>query len=95
VTNENSRITNPLADVPKDLLMKDVEDFAAEHGLDDIIPDLKKGALVAQDPARYDELEELDHDEKAALRLEILHKWKHPIQLYVTIIVCSIGAAVQ
>ena len=75
--------------------MKDVEEFAAEHGLNDIIPDLKKGALIAQNPAGFDSLEELAEDERAALRTEVLHKWKHTAQLYMTVIVCSIGAAVQ
>ena len=89
------RITNPLADVPRDLLMKDVEDFATEHSLQDIIPDLQKGALVAQNPAGFEELEELSADEKDALRNEVLHKWSHPWQLYVTVVVCSFGAAVQ
>lgn len=75
--------------------MRDVEEFAAEHGLNDIIPELKKGALVAQSPADFDRLDEITQEEKDELRFEVLHKWKHPAKLYVTIIVCSIGAAVQ
>ena len=90
-----SRISNPLASIPRDMLLRDVENFAAENGLTDIVGDLKKGALVAQNPAGFDDLEELDGDERQALRFEVLHKWKHTVQLYVTIIVCSIGAAVQ
>lgn len=38
---------------------------------------------------------DLSEDEKEALRVEVSHKWKHPMKLYVTIVVCSIGAAVQ
>jgi hypothetical protein len=75
--------------------MKDVEAFAAEHDLHDIIPDLKKGAIVAQNPGGFDEMEELSAEEKDALRFEVTHKWRHPSKLYITIIVCSIGAAVQ
>jgi hypothetical protein len=75
--------------------MRDVEQFAADKDLTDIIPYLKKGALVAQDPARFEEIEMLEEEEKQHLRLEKAHKWKHPLQLYVTVIVCSIGAAVQ
>lgn len=74
--------------------MSDVERFAAEHGLQEDIHLLKKGALVAQDPANYENLD-LDETEKAALRMEVTKKWTHPRLLYVTIIVCSIGAAVQ
>jgi hypothetical protein len=52
--------------------MKDVEDFAAEHDLHDIVPDLKKGALVAQNPADFDKLEEFSPEQKEALRFESL-----------------------
>lgn len=74
--------------------MSDVEHFATEHGLQEHTALLKKGALVAQDPANYENLD-LSEDEKNALRIEVTRKWKHPTTLYVTIIVCSIGAAVQ
>jgi len=38
---------------------------------------------------------ELDDDDKAVLRLEVTKKWSHPWKLYITVAVCSIGAAVQ
>ena len=56
---------------------------------------LKKGAIVAQDPASFEKLEELDEEEKIALRREVTHKWSQPRTLYFTVILCSIGAAVQ
>ena len=90
-----SRVSNPLADIPRDLLMQDVEDFAKEHDLQDIVLDLKKGALVAQNPPGFEDLDELSSEEKDALRFEISHKWRHPLKLYLTIAICSIGAAVQ
>ncbi|PSN67775.1 hypothetical protein BS50DRAFT_348632 [Corynespora cassiicola Philippines] len=77
------------------MLMADVEEFANDKGLTDIIPVLKKGALVAQNPAAFEEIELLDDDDREALRQEKAHKWRHPMALYFTIIVCSIGAAVQ
>ncbi|KAJ9666756.1 hypothetical protein H2201_003160 [Coniosporium apollinis] len=49
--NLDAKVSNPLADIPKDLLMRDVEEFATQSGLTDIIPGLKKGALIAQNPA--------------------------------------------
>lgn len=55
---------------------------------------MKKGALVAQDPGNYENMD-LDEEEKAALRTEVTKKWSHPKLLYLTVIVCSIGAAVQ
>lgn len=75
--------------------MADVEQFAHEKGLNDQLKLLKKGALIAQDPANFESLEQLDEHEKEFLRYEAAHRWRHPIQLYITIIVCSIGAAVQ
>ena len=75
--------------------MRDVETFAQEKGLQEYIELLKKGALVAQDPANFENLDVLDDADREALRYEAAHKWKHPLALYFTIIVCSIGAAVQ
>lgn len=56
---------------------------------------IQKGALVAQNPPDFEQIAELDEDEKAALRNEALHKWRQPWSLYFTVILCSIGAAVQ
>ena len=63
--------------------------------MQDMIPLLKKGALVAQDPPAFEEIAELDEVERDALRNEVLHKWRQPVALYFTVILCSIGAAVQ
>ncbi|EXJ94954.1 hypothetical protein A1O1_00072 [Capronia coronata CBS 617.96] len=92
--NLDAKISNPLADIPRDVLLADVDAFAEENNLTDIIPMLRKGALVAQDPANYESLD-LEEDEKEALRIEVTRKWKHPLSLYVTVVICSLGAAVQ
>ena len=60
-----------------------------------MVPLLKKGALVAQDPPAFESIAELDEVERDALRNEVLHKWRQPGALYFTVILCSIGAAVQ
>ncbi|KAM3417342.1 hypothetical protein BST61_g5593 [Cercospora zeina] len=93
--NIDAKVSNPLADIPYADLMKDVEDFAHEKGMNEQLSLLKKGALVAKDPANFESLEQLDEHEKEFLRFEATHKWRHPWQLYMTIITCSIGAAVQ
>jgi MFS family permease len=59
---------------------------------------LQKGALVAQDPTNYEDItgpHALTSEEVDVLRNEVLHKWRHPYALYITIFTCSIGAAVQ
>lgn len=61
----------------------------------DIIPLMRKGALVAQNPPAFESIEELDDVERNALRNEFLHKWRQPKSLYFTVILCSVGAAVQ
>jgi len=89
-------IRNPLRDIPKAQLLDNVTKWHAEKGLDaDILPVLKKGALVAQNPALFDDLEELDEEEKNQLRREVTHRWSHPWALYYTIILNSIAAAIQ
>lgn len=56
---------------------------------------LIKGAFVAKDPPAFESVEGLTEDEKEAIRNEVLHKWRQPKSLYFTIILCSVGAAVQ
>ncbi|KAL2044666.1 hypothetical protein N7G274_002440 [Stereocaulon virgatum] len=93
--NITARIQNPLAGIPRDTLFYNVEQFAQEANMQDMIPLLKKGALVAQDPPAFESIAELDEVERDALRNEVLHKWRQPFALYFTVILCSIGAAVQ
>lgn len=93
--NIDARIKNPLAHLSHDALMRDVDEFAREYSLDHVIPLLRKGALVAQNPAAFESVEGIDETEIAALRDEVLHKWRQPRALYFTVILCSIGAAVQ
>ncbi|CAF9937205.1 MAG: hypothetical protein HETSPECPRED_010587 [Heterodermia speciosa] len=93
--NVTARIQNPLAGIPRATLFQNVEDFARDAHMEDQIPLLQKGALVAQDPPSFESVEELDEVERDALRNEVLHKWRQPVALYFTVILCSIGAAVQ
>ncbi|KAM5342104.1 hypothetical protein ACJ41O_015135 [Fusarium nematophilum] len=89
-------IRNPLKGIPRDQLFKDVAEFQESKGLpEDILPLLQKGALIAQSPADFEALEELDEGEKEALRREVTHKWSHPRALYYTIFLNSIAAAIQ
>lgn len=84
-----------MSDIPREQLLSDVEEFANTYGLADAAPVIKRGALLAQDPGSFESMEDLTEDEKQHIRNETLHKWKHPIALYYTVILCSVGAAVQ
>ncbi|OJJ48879.1 hypothetical protein ASPZODRAFT_149862 [Penicilliopsis zonata CBS 506.65] len=93
--NVTGQIKNPLVGIPKDQLLADVEQYAADHDLSDIVTLLKKGALVAQHPVNYAHIPELDDEDRRILGEEVTHRWKHPFKLYYTIILNSIAAAVQ
>ncbi|KAK1829336.1 hypothetical protein QBC39DRAFT_311185 [Podospora conica] len=92
------RIRNPLAGIPRNLLLARVDAFALQHELFEHVAILRKGALVAQSPEHAPSIEgneALTEGEKAALQTELNHRWRLPWKLYLTIITCSIGAAVQ
>lgn len=98
ISPTHCRIRNPLAAIPRDTLLQEVEYFAQEHGLSEHLFDLQKGALVAKDPENFENIGgkyALNQEEIIAIRYETEKKWTHPWELYKTIIVCSIGACVQ
>jgi len=72
-----------------------VQTFATKYELTDILPLLVKGALVAQSPHHIDNIHELDDEDRRVLHGETTHRWRHPRQLYFTIILNSIAAAIQ
>ncbi|PNS18889.1 hypothetical protein CAC42_5428 [Sphaceloma murrayae] len=94
-SNVEARIKNPLAGIPRDRLKTKINAFSQQGGLGDIDDILWKGALVGQNPAEFEDLSELDDEQKQALRDEVLRKWHQPRAMYFTVILCSIGAAVQ
>lgn len=91
----SSRIKNPLVGIPKAELFDQVETYAKEHSLEDIVPLLKKGALAAQHPESLESIEELDPSELQVLQDEKSRRWHHPRTLYFLIALNSIGAAIQ
>jgi hypothetical protein len=76
-------------------MLEDVATFVKENDFQEIQPLLIKGALIARDPPAFAEVEGITEEEKLAISNEVLHKWRQPKLLYFTIILCSIGAAVQ
>lgn len=84
-----------MARIPKDRLLRDVEEYAQSYDLNDILPELKKGALVAQRPGEFESIEELTPEERQFLREEVTQRWKHPWGLYYTVVLNSVAAAIQ
>jgi hypothetical protein len=85
-SNVAGEIRNPLLGIPKEQLMDDVDAFAKKYGMTEQLHLLRKGALVAQNPADFENLAELDDADRQVLRDEVLHRWRHPWSLYFTIV---------
>ncbi|KIP10754.1 hypothetical protein PHLGIDRAFT_22040 [Phlebiopsis gigantea 11061_1 CR5-6] len=90
-----SRSSNPLVGVSVEQLLQDAEKFARDNGLDDHVEIIQKGALVAQNPEDFEDIDMLTEDEKAALRHEAKKPWSQPKMLYYLVIMCSLAAALQ
>lgn len=91
----NAKFENPLANVTREKLMQDVEDFCQKYDMMDDVDILKKGALVAQRPHAYQEMNDLTNEEKIALDREHTHKWSQPWMLYWLVCMSSMAACVQ
>lgn len=66
----NAVFENPLANVPREQLMKDVEEFCHEFDLMDHVDLMKQGALVAQNPSSYQDMPEISDEDKMYLERE-------------------------
>jgi hypothetical protein len=80
--NLNVVFENPLANIPREQLLQDVEDFCQKYNLMDHIDVFRKGALVSQNPSAAMDLNDLTDEEKNFLLREHTHKWHQPWQLY-------------
>ena len=90
-------------------LLKDVEDFTNKHNMTKKLDILQTAALIAQNPSAYNRIEELKAADPIlyasiymptipdveALQDELHNPWHHKQQIPRTIVLCSIGAAVQ
>lgn len=90
-----SSVQTPFHGIPRIQLLHEVQEFTVKFGLTDDLELFKKGVLVAKDPAGLNSVEELTEDDRESLEAEKVHRWKHPWILYYTILMNSIGAAVQ
>ena len=88
-------IENPLGHLTPEQLLRDVRDFARSKNLEAHLDLLKKGAQIAKDPRFYEAIRGITEEEKKALHNEDYHRFRQPIALYLTVITCSVGAAVQ
>lgn len=95
LTRSSIRICNPLLGYTRAELRAQVEQFCSQHDFPDKVDVFYRGALAAQNPQTYNDVEELTDDDKFHLRREVTHKWHLPKQFYYAIALCSLGSAVQ
>ena len=81
-SNVNAKLANPLAGIPQDQLMRDGALFARKHGLTDLEDEFAKGAVIAQDPLAFEQMEFLTNEDKQVLRTEQTSRWHQPFTLY-------------
>ncbi|KAL8831804.1 MAG: hypothetical protein Q9191_000659 [Dirinaria sp. TL-2023a] len=93
--NIEALIENPLVHLTPEQLQRDVRHFARTSRLEDHLELLMKGALIAKDPQYFDAIPGVTDYEKEALRDDRVRRFRQPLALYLTIIICSIGAAVH
>lgn len=78
----NAVFENPLAGIPREQLVRNVEEFCKKYQLEEYRETFVKGALISQDPANAINLPELTEEEREALIREHTHKWSQPWKLY-------------
>lgn len=69
-----SRVRNPLAGIAKPQLLAQVATFCAAYGLSDKLAIFEKGALVAQSAGDFENIQELNEEDKVPLRREVTRK---------------------
>lgn len=88
-------IENPLSHLTPEQLQRDVRAFARSNRLDEHLELLERAAQIAKDPQYFNSISGVTEIEKQALHDERQRSFRQPRALYLTILICSIGAAVQ
>ncbi|CAG1998118.1 unnamed protein product [Fusarium graminearum] len=88
-------VENPLQRVTPEKAVNDARLFAQNHGMPEHAELFGRAALVARDLDRFNNVKELQEDERQALEYERDHKWHGPKMLWYSIGLCAIGAATQ
>jgi hypothetical protein len=78
----NAMLENPLAIKSREAVINDVKRFVRDSGFPEDEEFFIKGALVARDPDDFENLPELNDEDKAALRKEVTHRWHQPFMMY-------------
>lgn len=95
--NLNAKLANPLAGLSHDTLIKRGGQYARKFqvGDEEDIRAFELGAVLAQAPEQFDNVEGLTRHEVDILRREFTNRWSQPKLMYLVIVLCSVCAAVQ
>lgn len=94
----SAQLRNPLAGKTESDVLRDVDQFVTEKGLDEFREDFQKGALLARVVNReggFEHVTQINEEEKEILRYEQTHRWKQPFMLYFLVVLCAGSAIVQ
>lgn len=94
----SAQLRNPLAGKTESDVLRDVDQFVTEKGLDEFREEFQKGALLARVVNReggYEHVTQITEEEKDVLRYEQSHRWKQPFMLYFLVVLCAGSAIVQ
>ncbi|KAI5290771.1 hypothetical protein KEM54_000500 [Ascosphaera aggregata] len=93
----NAKLRNPLEGLTHAMLTRQGSHYARYYQLGDEedIRAFELGAVLAQAPEKFQDVEGLREEEKEVLRREFANRWSQPVLMYVLIVLCSMCAAVQ
>jgi hypothetical protein len=75
--------------------MTNVKAFCQMADLMEHLSVFERAALVAQEPNNWENVPDLSSEERISLTREVTHRWSLPSQLWLLIIVISLGSAIQ
>lgn len=95
--NASAKLANPLAGISHAQLEEMGATYARKHhiGDEEDIRAFRKGAVLAQEPRRFAQVQGLTGMELDVLQKEFDNRWSQPKLMYMVIALCSTCAAVQ
>ena len=95
--NASAKLANPLAGISHAQLEEMGATYARKHhiGDEEDVRAFRKGAVLAQEPRRFAQVQGLTSRELEVLQKEFDSRWSQPKLMYTVIALCSTCAAVQ
>ena len=93
-----AQLKNPLAGMSEQDVLRDVDVWVSERGLDHEKETFRRGALLARvinSEGAFERIADIPEEEKVVLRRESTNRWSQPFQLYFLVVLCAGSAIVQ